>query len=89
MSRYVLILYAWGNGIFGDRIPEVSGETIAGWLKTLASSSRRSGDQFSEMRWSPDAEHRSYGGLIFGPSDIPYVLRRKVSSLLWKIHPKE
>jgi predicted HAD superfamily hydrolase len=75
--------------IFGERIPEVSGETIAGWLRTLASNSRRSGDQFSEMRCAPDAEHRSYVGLIFGPGDILYALRRKAGSLLWKIHPKE
>jgi len=57
-------------------------------LHVLVDGSRVSNDEFSKMRWSSDADHSIYHGLIFGPADVYYVLRSKVGEIFWKMKNK-
>jgi len=74
--------------VFGDEIPLVKSDIIHKWLHVLVDGSRVSNDEFSKMRWSSDADHSIYHGLIFGPADVYYVLRSKVGEIFWKMKNK-
>jgi len=74
--------------IFGDDIPELSSGTVTEWLRVLVDLSRRTGDEFSKMRWAADAEHYVYHGLIFRPSDLIFVIKVNIGEKFWKIKNK-
>jgi len=76
------------NGIFGKDIPEVSSDTIRGWLRILVSDSRSSGDELSKMQWTPDADHSISCDLMFRSRDAIYLFRTKLGQILWKISGK-
>lgn len=71
--------------VFGDFLPSLSHDTVVGWA-VLSAYDPNTRPLLQRMRWASSPDHSDWHGLIPGLSDVPYLCRKFISDLIFKMN---